>query len=171
MILPSILALPLVGALLSFFPATPSGTQLFRVLEIPPLARHMPTLALHYPPAIGITFGTTPQPVTIDDLLEKGQIYHEQLVSIQGLITQPELHLDKTELYLNFVFRLSQGINSLIVFGQHDRTTGPPAISVNQAVEVIGIFFQKQNRNGSIVSNVIQAISVRPYPSPIPEST
>ena len=118
-----------------------------------------------------VTFSTSPQPVSIPDLLGHSQDYHQQLVSIRGLITQPELHLDITELYFNFVFRLEQGTDSIIVYGRHDRTLGSPVIRMHQSVEVVGTFFREQERSGSTIFNVLKAISVRPYPSSIPEST
>ena len=118
-----------------------------------------------------VTFSTLPQPVSILDLLGHSQNYDQQLVSIRGLITQPELHLDETELYFNFVFRLEQGTDSIIVYGRHDRTLGPPAIRMHQFVEVVGTFFKKEERSGSTIFNVLKAISVTPYPSSIPEST
>jgi hypothetical protein len=117
------------------------------------------------------TFSTPPQQVSIADLLGENQTFHQHLVSIRGLITQPELHLDESELYLDFVFRLSQGTHSIIVYGRHDRTQGAPAISMNQTVEVIGTFWKEQKRNGSLIVNALEAISVTPYPSSIPGST
>lgn len=118
-----------------------------------------------------VTFSTSPQPVSIPDLLAHSQGYHQQLVSIQGLITQPELHLDETELYLDFVFRLEHGTDSIIVYGRHDRTLGPPAIRMHQSVNVVGTFFKEKERSGSTIFNVLKAISVTPYPSSNPEST
>jgi hypothetical protein len=117
------------------------------------------------------TFSTPPQQVSIADLLGENQAFHQQLVSVRGLITPPELHLDESELYLDFVFRLSQGTHSIIVYGRHDRTQGAPAISMNQTVEVIGTFWKEQKRNGSLIVNALEAISVTPYPSSIPGST
>lgn len=117
------------------------------------------------------TFNTPPQQVSITDLLTNGQDYHQLLVSVRGLIIQPELHLDETEMYFDFVFRLSQGTHSIIVYGRHDRTLGPPAIRMNQSVEVIGTFFKEQERNEAMIHNVLESISVVPYPSFIPEST
>ena len=117
------------------------------------------------------TFSTPPQQVSIADLLGENQNFHQQLVSIRGLITQPELHLDESELYLDFVFRLTQGAYSIIVYGRHDRTRGAPAISMNQSVEVIGTFWKEQNRNGSLIVNALEAMSVTPYPSSIPGNT
>ena len=118
-----------------------------------------------------ITFNTPPQQVSITDLLTNSHDYHQQLVSIRGLITQPELHLDETELYFDFVFRLSQDNHSIVVYGQHDRTRSSPSIIINHTVEVIGIFWKEQDRNGSLIFNVLEAFSVTPHPSAIPENT
>ncbi len=117
------------------------------------------------------TFNTAPQQVSITDLLTNGQDYHEQLVSVRGRIIQPELHLDETELYLDFVFRLSQGTHSLVVYGRHDRTQGAPPIIINRSVEVIGKFWKEQNRKGVTIFNALEAFSVTLYPSSIPGST
>jgi hypothetical protein len=148
-----------------------SAHQIFFFLETPSIAPHVELKTFYHYPSKAVTFSTSPQHVSIPDLLRKNQDYHQQLVSIRGLITQPELHLDETELYLDFVFRLLQGTHSIIVYGRHDRTLGPPAISMNQSVEVVGTFFKEQNRKGSTIFNVLEAISVTPYPSSIPEST
>ena len=118
-----------------------------------------------------VTFSTFPQPVSIPDILEHSRDYHQKLVSIRGLIAQPELHLDETELYFNFVFRLEQGTDSITVYGRHDRTLGPPAIRMDQFVEVVGTFFKEEERSGSTIFNVLKATSVTPYPSLVPEST
>jgi hypothetical protein len=117
------------------------------------------------------TFSTHPQQVSITDLLTNSQDYHQQLVAVRGLITQPELHLDETELYLDFVFRLAQGKHSIVVYGRHDRTRSAPSIIINHTVEVIGIFWKEHDRNGSLIFNALEAISVTPHPSPIPENT
>lgn len=117
------------------------------------------------------SFNTAPQQVSIADLLSNSQAYHQQFVSVRGRILQPELHLDETELYLDFVFRLSQGTRSLVVYGRHDRTTGGPPIIINRSVEVIGTFWKEQNRKGLAIFNVLEAVTVTPYPSSIPGST
>lgn len=116
-------------------------------------------------------FRAPPEQVSLEELLANSQAYHQHIVSIQGLITQPELHLNETKLFLDFVFRLSQGNHSIVVYGQHDRTRSAPPISLNLSVEVIGIFWKEQDRKGSTIMNAIEAISVTPYPSSIPEST
>ena len=125
-----------------------------------------------HPQNFGLIPSRTPsQHVSIADLLDNSQDYHQQVVSVRGRITQPELHLDDTTLYLDFVFRLSQGTHTIVVYGRHDRTQGAPPIVMNHSVEVIGTFWKEQDRNGAAISNILEAISVTPYPSPIPEST
>ncbi len=117
------------------------------------------------------TLSTRAQQVSIPDLLSQSKDYHKQLISVRGQITQPELHLDETELYLDFVFRLTQGNHSIVVYGRHDRTLGAPPIMIHRSVEVMGIFWKEQERSGTTVFNVLEATSVLPYPSSIPGST
>ncbi len=117
------------------------------------------------------TFSIPPQQISIPDLLAQNEDYHKQLVSVRGHITQPELHLDETELYVDFVFRLAQGTHSIVVYGRHDRTLGAPPIIINHSVEVTGIFWREQERAGTTVFDVLEANTVVPYPSSIPGST
>jgi len=117
------------------------------------------------------TLSTPPQQVSIANLLRNSQDYHQHMVSVQGLVTQPELHMDESGLFLDFVFRLSRGKHSLVVYGRHDRTRGAPVISMNRSVEVVGIFWKEHTRKGEIISNALEAVSVVPYPSSIPERT
>ena len=147
---------PIIGMLLFLSYGKSSIPQLFSVPN-------------HFTPE-ALTINTPPMQLSIPDLLAKNQVYHEQLVALRGLITQPELHLDETELYLDFVFRLSQGPHSIVVYGRHDRTQGPPAISMNQSVEVIGTFYKQQERNGTTLFNVLEAFAVIHYPSSIPDN-
>lgn len=143
----------------------------FSFFELPQKVPQQKPFALEQHIRHSTTFSTQPREVSISDLLRKNQDYHQQLVTVRGLITQPELHLDETELYLDFVFRLAQDKHSIVVYGRHDRTSSAPSIIVNHTVEVIGIFWKEQQRNGSLIFNVLKAISVTPYPSPIPENT
>ena len=161
----------IIGALLSFSHGDLSTKEPLLTEDTPHIGPAIATMPFYHDSRTAVTFSTSPQPVALSTLIENGQEYHEEIVSIQGLITQPELHLDETELFFDFVFRLSQGSQSIIVYGRHDRTTGPPTIRTNQPIEVTGIFFREQKRNGSIVFNVLQAISVKPHPSSIPENT
>jgi hypothetical protein len=116
------------------------------------------------------TFNTPPEHVSIANLLTNGADYHQRLVAVRGLVTQPELHLDSLELFVNFVFRLADGDQSVVVFGRHDRTQGAPSISLGLSVEVIGVFWKERDLHGSHVTNTIEALAVTPYPSLIPES-
>jgi len=117
------------------------------------------------------TMTSAPQQVSIADLLTNSQDYHQQLVTVRGLITQPELHLDETELFIDFVFRLTHGEHSIVVYGRHDRTQGVSPITTNHSVEVIGTFWKEQERKGMTISNAIEAFSVMPSPPSTPSST
>lgn len=114
-------------------------------------------------------FNTPPEHVSIAKLLSNGADYHQRLVTIRGLVTQPELHLDTSELFIDFVFRLTDGDQSIVVFGRYDRTQGSPPISMNLSVEVIGVFWKERDLNESHITNTIEALSVVPYPSLIPD--
>lgn len=116
------------------------------------------------------TFTIPPEHVSIAGLLSHGADYHQRLVAVRGRITQPELHLDSSELFFNFVFRLADEDHSVVVFGRHDRTQGAPSISLNLSVEVIGVFWKERELHGSQVTNTIEAFAVTPYPPLIPES-
>lgn len=160
-----------IGFLVLLLNGGPSAHLSIFTFQFPQHAVPQESYVFSYHQMTSVIFSTPPQQVSIADLLGKSQTFHQQLVSIRGLVTQPELHLDESELYLDFVFRLSQGTHSIIVYGRHDRTRGAPAISMNQTVEVIGTFWKEQNRNGSLIINALEAISVTPYPSSIPGST
>jgi len=103
-------------------------------------------------------------------LLSHPASYHQRLVAVRGVVTQPELHLDDSELALRFVFRLAEGEQSIVIFGQHDRTQGSPSVSLDFSVEVIGVFWKERELNGSHVINTIEAHTVSPYPSLVPDS-
>jgi hypothetical protein len=148
-----------------------SYDQSFSFLELPIKDLHPWTSSGNHPTLRLETFTTPPQPVSITDLLTNSQAFHQKFVSVRGHIIQPELHLDETELYLDFVFRLSQGTHSLVVYGRHDRTQGAPPIIINRSVEVIGTFWKEKKRKGLTIFNALEAFSVTPYPPSIPEST
>ena len=114
---------------------------------------------------------SSPASMSISTLLGHAKVFHQQLVSIRGVIKQPELHLDDTQLKEHFVFRLIEGDRFVTVFGIHDRTQGAPAISMDQQVEVIGIFYQERILNTYLLSNLVEAFTVRPYPPLEPEQT
>lgn len=113
---------------------------------------------------------TSAEHVSIAKLLSHGEKYHQRLVAVRGVVTQPELHLDDSELIIRFVFRLADGDQSLVIFGHHDRTQGAPSISLDLSVEVIGIFWKERDWNSSHVINTIEALTVSPYPSLVPNN-
>lgn len=128
---------------------------------------------LYWPLSHGLpssTFTTSPEHVSITELLSHGTAYHQRLVVVRGVVTQPELHLDDSELFVNFVFRLADGDQSLVVFGRHNRTQGAPSISLDLSVEVVGVFWKDRKLNASHVSNTIEALTVSPYPSLVPDN-
>jgi len=116
------------------------------------------------------TFTIPPEQVSIARLLSNGAAYHQRLVAVRGLVTQPELHLDDSELFINFVFRLAEGDQSVVVFGRHDRTQGAPSITMDLSVEVIGVFWKERELHESHIFNTIEALAVAPYPPLIPEN-
>lgn len=116
------------------------------------------------------TCTAAPEDVSIATLLAHGADYHQQLVRVRGRITQPELHLDESQLFFDFVFRLADAGESLVVFGRHNRTQGAPPISLDRSVEVIGVFWKQRTMHDTQVTNTIEAFSVVPYPSLIPDS-
>ena len=132
---------------------------------------HLPPSATPSPHHQHHTNTSTPQQVSIADLLANTQDYHQQLVTVHGLITQPELHLDETGLFIDFVFRLAHGEYFIVVYGRHDRTQGVLPITTNRSVEVIGTFWKEQERKGMTISNAIEAFSVMPSPPSTPSST
>ena len=167
----SVYIFPFMGILFLVSPEWPAHDQSLSFIKSHKFERQAgqsPTEQLHRTLA---TFSTRAQQVSITDLLNNSQDYHQQRVSVRGEITQPELHLDETELYLDFVFRLTQGTQSIVVFGRHNRTLGAPPIVIDHSVEVTGIFWKEQERDGITVSNLLEALSVAPYPSSIPGST
>lgn len=111
----------------------------------------------------------TPTPVSLPTLLNHAKDFHQKMIVIHGIIKQPELHLDDTHLRLHFVFRLTEEESFITVFGVHDRTKGPPAISMDLQVEVVGRFFHERELNSFKVTNTMEAISVTPYPSNDPD--
>ena len=131
------------------------------------------TVLPHYPfsHSFSRTFTTQHDPTTIQRVLSQTKKYHRRQVTLTGVITQPELHLDDSKLYIDFVFRLQEGSHSLVVFGRHDRTQGPLPISLHQSVRVEGIFWETLERNGAQLTQVLEAKALFPYPSLIPDNT
>ena len=109
--------------------------------------------------------------VSIKHLLEFPQLFHKKMVTVRGTIAQPEMHLDDTELFFDFVFLLMEGENSLVVFGQHDRTQGGSPIAMGNTVQVTGIFWKDRIAHDYHFKNNLEALTVTPYPSLTPNRT
>jgi hypothetical protein len=102
--------------------------------------------------------------VSIAQLLSEPGQYHKEIVKVRGTVTQPELHVDESGLFIRFVFVLKDEENTLVVFGHHDRTLGNIQIETNEKVEVIGIFWKERIANDYHFRNNIEAITVTKYP-------
>ena len=111
----------------------------------------------------------SPRLISLSSLIDQADKYHRQLVKVHGVIKQPELHLDDTQLRLNFVFRLTRGTSSITVFGIFDRTQGPPPIALDNPVEVVGTFFKERELHDATVFYTLEAISVTLYPPMEPD--
>jgi hypothetical protein len=101
-------------------------------------------------------------------LLEQRDTFHKKVIRLQGIISQPELHVDSTSLFIDFVFVLRDGPQSLIVFGKHDRTQGDIQIQMGRKVEVIGVFWKERLAQGIRLENNVEATSVKFSPALIP---
>ena len=102
--------------------------------------------------------------VSIAQLLSEPNLYHQKIIKVRGTVTQPELHVDESRLFIRFVFVLKELDNTLIVFGHHDRTQGNIQIETNEQVEVIGIFWKERTANDHHFRNNLEAITVTRYP-------
>ncbi len=102
--------------------------------------------------------------VSITQLLSNPNQYHKKIVKVRGTVTQPELHVDDSGLFIRFVFVLKGEEHTLIVFGHHDRTQGNIQIETNERVEVTGIFWKERIANGHQFQNNLEAMTVTRYP-------
>ena len=102
--------------------------------------------------------------VSITELLSNPNQYHKKIVTVRGTVTQPELHVDESGLFIRFVFVLKGTEHTLIVFGHHDRTQGNLQIETNEKVEVTGIFWKERIANDHQFQNNLEAITVTRYP-------
>lgn len=102
--------------------------------------------------------------VSIAQLLSDPTQYHRKVIKVRGTVTQPELHVDESGLFIRFVFVLKDAEHTLIVFGHHDRTQGNIQIEMNEKVEVIGIFWKERTANNHHFRNNLEAITVTRYP-------
>ena len=118
-----------------------------------------------------ISPSSAPSVTSIITLVAHPEAFHQQLIRIRGIIKQPELHLDDTQLQIHFVFQLTEENHFLTVFGIHDRTQGGPSIAMDQQVEVVGIFYKERTLNTFPLTNLVEAITIGPYPPMEPEQT
>ncbi len=109
--------------------------------------------------------------ISIATLLEFPKRYHQKIITVRGTIAQPEMHLDDTQLFFHFVFLLTEGEQSLVVFGRHDRTQGGSAIAMGNTVQVSGLFWKDRQAHDYHFENNLEAITVSPYPSLTPHRT
>jgi hypothetical protein len=106
--------------------------------------------------------------VSLMHLLEQRDMFHKKVIRLQGIISQPELHVDSTSLFIDFVFVLRDGSHSLIVFGKHDRTQGDIQIQMGRKVEVTGVFWKERLSQGIRLENNVEATSVEFFPALAP---
>ena len=109
--------------------------------------------------------------VSIAQLLSSPSRYHRETVKVRGIVTQPELHIDETGLFIRFVFVLKDSQHTLVVFGHHDRTQGNLQIETAEKVEVMGVFWKERTANNHHFQNNLEAITVSKYPPLHPEAT
>ena len=141
-----------------------------------PFENHIPTtniISLKMPQSYHRNFSSQDlqAPISIETLLRSPERFHKQTVTVRGIVTQPEMHIDRTELFFDFVFVLKEGEQSLVVFGRHDRTQGSSPIAMGQTVEVTGIFWKDRIAQDYHFTNNLEAITVSPYPSMVPDRT
>ena len=115
--------------------------------------------------------GVRAELVSIAQLLSSPSRYHRETVKVRGIVTQPELHIDETGLFIRFVFVLKDSQHTLVVFGHHDRTRGNLQIETAEKVEVIGVFWKERTANNHNFQNNLEAITVSKYPPLHPEAT
>ena len=107
--------------------------------------------------------------VTIRQLLQTPNQYHQKQIRVRGTVTRLELHLDDSKHFINFVFYLKKGPNRVLVFGRHDRTAGDIQMTTGRTVEVEGIFWQERESNGFKLLNNIEATRVTFHPALTPD--
>ena len=108
--------------------------------------------------------------IPIKTLLSNPSQFHKKTIRVRGTITQPELHIDDTGLFLNFVFVLRDAQHSLVVFGRHDRTQGNVPITTDGRVEVTGIFWKDRVAHDYHFQNNLEALTVTTFPSLNPDA-
>lgn len=111
-----------------------------------------------------------PMIVSIAELLVRPDRFHLHYVTVRGRIVQPELHIDETELFLDFVFLLEAQGRRLLVFGRFDRTLGNNPIVTDAMVEITGIFWKERFADQQRFENILEACRISPYPSLVPDA-
>ena len=107
--------------------------------------------------------------VTITQLLQTPNQYHQKRIRVRGTVTRLELHLNDSKHFINFVFYLKKGPDRVLVFGRHDRTVGDIQMTTGRTVEVEGIFWQEREANGHRLLNNIEAGRVLFHPPLTPD--
>jgi len=109
--------------------------------------------------------------ITVADLLADPDRYHERIITVRGIVTQLELHVDTSTLFIDFVFWLKEGDHRVLVFGQHDRTLGDIQMVTGRVVEVRGLFWKERTVGEYHFNNNLEAQQVRFYPPVNPDRT
>lgn len=107
--------------------------------------------------------------ISIPQLLQHPEKYHQRVIRLRGMVTRLELHLDETNHFIDFVFFLKQKEQRVLVFGRHDRTKGDIQLTSDRMVEVHGLFWKERSANGHVLKNNLEAQAVWFYPPLIPD--
>ena len=126
--------------------------------QIPSHSTHLQTSATRVSPP------RSAESVSIAAVVLDPDRFHMRTISVRGTVTQLELHVDDTGLFINFVFVLQDGTDTLVVFGKHDQTLGGLPIMTDESVEVTGIFWEDRIENDYHFKNNLEALTVIPYP-------
>ena len=102
--------------------------------------------------------------ISVPHLLQHTEDYHQKIIRLRGRVTRLELHLDKTNHFIDYVFFLKQEKQQVLVFGRHDRTKGDIQLTSDRMVEVQGLFWKERVANGHVLENNLEALDVWFYP-------
>lgn len=120
---------------------------------------------------LGVSYAYSKEIVSLQELLAAPGQFHLKTVVVRGIVTRPELHVDESRLFINYVFELREGASRLVVFGRHDRTQGDIQIVTGRMVEVTGIFWHERQAHGYRLRNNLEALTVTFYPPLTPDRT
>ncbi len=109
--------------------------------------------------------------VPLAQLFDHPEQFHEETVRVRGTVSRLELHVDETQLFIDFVFELQKGGKTLVVYGRHDRTRGDIQLTTGRDVEVLGVFWHERYANGYRLKNNLEALTVMFYPPLTPDRT